>query len=438
MKKIISILIILAVASSILDAQSEKSEIIKKGFNFGPLPVVAFDQDRGFQYGALLNIYDFGDGSHYPQPRQQFYFEASAYTKGSQFFCITYDTKHLIPGIRVSLAATFNNETAMDFYGFNGYESYYDYEKINQGGYTPFYRISRKVPNLKGDVIGTIIPNKLYWEAGYHFSYYKIGAVDLDKVNKGKDEAEQFHGETLYEKYRRWGIIQPDEATGGYSSAVRLGLMYDTRNVEAAPSKGIWAEAHAILAPGFLGTSHPYYRYSATFRHYLPLKGEDLVFAYRLNYQGTIGETAPFYVLPYFTMVGLGFDRDGLGGYRTVRGMLRGRVQALDAAFFNAELRWKFVHFQFIKQNISLGLSAFCDGAIATRGNAMNYDKIGTYPDDYIDYMSSGSPEKMHLTAGAGFRFIMNRNFIVAIEYGMPFNKQDGKGSLYINTGYLF
>ena len=48
---------------------NEKGEIIKTGINLGPLPVVAFDADRGFQYGALLNIYNFGDGSTYPNPK---------------------------------------------------------------------------------------------------------------------------------------------------------------------------------------------------------------------------------------------------------------------------------------------------------------------------------------------------------------------------------
>ena len=42
---------------------NEGGEIIKTGINFGPLPVVAFDADRGFQYGALLNLYNFDDGS---------------------------------------------------------------------------------------------------------------------------------------------------------------------------------------------------------------------------------------------------------------------------------------------------------------------------------------------------------------------------------------
>lgn len=96
-------------------------DIVKKGISFGPLPVVAYDADRGFQYGALLNIYDFGDGSHYPHPRQQWYIEASAYTKGTQQYFLSYDTKHLIPSVRMSVAATCIYDKAMDFYGYNGY-----------------------------------------------------------------------------------------------------------------------------------------------------------------------------------------------------------------------------------------------------------------------------------------------------------------------------
>ena len=43
-----------------------------------------------------------------------------------------------------------------------------------------------------------------------------------------------------------------------------------------------------------------------------------------------------------------------------------------------------------------------------------------------------------HGSAGAGLRFIMNQNFIVAFEYARCFNKQDGNGAFYINTGFLF
>ena len=43
-----------------------------------------------------------------------------------------------------------------------------------------------------------------------------------------------------------------------------------------------------------------------------------------------------------------------------------------------------------------------------------------------------------HGSAGAGLRFIMNENFIVAFEYARCFNKQDGNGAFYINIGFLF
>jgi hypothetical protein len=61
---------------------------------------------------------------------------------------------------------------------------------------------------------------------------------------------------------------------------------------------------------------------------------------------------------------------------------------------------------------------------------------------EYDDYMAKGqSSDRMHITAGAGLRFIMNQNFIVCFEYGLPvgkLRKQDGPGAFYINTGYLF
>ena len=56
--------------------------------------------------------------------------------------------------------------------------------------------------------------------------------------------------------------------------------------------------------------------------------------------------------------------------------------------------------------------------------------------------------DRPHVTVGAGLRFIMNENFIVAFDYGAPVSRflpktsplygQDGNGAFYINTGFLF
>ena len=432
-------------------APAKKSEIKKTGYNFGPLPAVAYDADKGFQLGALLNIYDFGDGSTYPNTRQQWYFEASFFTKGSQLFVVSYDNRFLIPGVRWSTAIAITNDKAMDFYGFNGYMSYYDHEKVALGKdkknldnyiYTPKYRINRLAVLFKSDFIGNIWDNKFFWEAGYHLSYFKQGyknqsALNLAKINKNKAP------ETIFDQYRQWGIISDDEAWGGLNSTVRLGLLFDTRDKEGAPSRGIWAEAHVTLAPKWLGTTHPHYRYSATFRHYVPIvKNDILTFAYRLNYEGTFGNHAPYYVLPYITTVGQSYDREGMGGYRTIRGLMRSRVEGLDIASYNVELRWRFVSFTLWKQNISFGLNVFSDGTMVTKNYDMTFKGEEQYRASYDEYMAQGQGRDLpHITVGGGLRFIMNQNFIVAFEYGLPVGKlrqQDGKGAFYINTGYLF
>lgn len=467
MRYIFALLLSTLMAVSALAQESSKQEIVKTGYNFGPLPAVAFDADKGFQLGALLNIYDFGDGSTYPNTRQQWYFEASFFTKGSQLFVVSYDNRFLIPGVRWSSTFTLTNDKAMDFYGFNGYMSYYDHAQVAAGKdkanhndyiYTPKYRVNRLAMLFKSDFTGNIWQNKLFWEAGYHLSYIKQGykdeqALNLEKINKNKEDYKMFPAnETpVFDLYRRWGIISEDEAWGGWNSTVRLGLLFDTRDKEGAPSRGVWAEAHATLAPKWLGTTNPYYRYSMTFRHYLPIvKNDILTFAYRLNYEGTIGKTAPYYVLPFITVMGPSYDRDGMGGYRTIRGLMRNRVQGLDVASYNAELRWRFVNFALWNQNIAFGLSAFSDGTMVTRNYDMSFKGEEQHRAEYDEYMArtgNRTADRPHITVGAGLRFIMNQNFIVAFEYGLPVSKfskdeliknQDGDGAFYINTGFLF
>ena len=437
---------------------NEKGEIIKTGINLGPLPVVAYDADRGFQFGALMNIYDFGNGKNYPNPNSQWYIEASAYVKeskiGSYKLILNYDNKTLIPGIRMSICTGYYKDAALDFYGLNGYQSNYDMgfvgdntifqdneagqsladKAANKGNYPKgFYRHGRDLVKAKVDFTGEILKN-FYWEAGYNFSWTRT-------QNFVPSEYNVFGGTSLFELYKAWGIITEDQANGGLTSSLRVGLMYDSRNVENNPTKGIWAEAHVIAAPKWLGTSHEHYRYCATFRHYVPLIQDKLTFAYRLGYQGTFGDSAPWYTLPFYTNMGIKADNDGFGGYRTVRGLMLNRVQGLDTGFYNIEMRWKFIDFKLWKQNIAFALSAFTDGAHVFRGYDMTLkpasgataEQIALY-DKFVFNRNDG----LHASAGAGLRFIMNQNFIVAFEGAQCFNKQDGGFAFYLNTGFLF
>lgn len=396
-------------------------EVVKTGYSFGPLPIVAYDADREFQFGGMLNIYNFGDGTNYPNPNSTWYIEVSAYTTGNQKYVVSYDDKTLIPGVRMAAAVRYLNDAALEFFGFNGYQSIYR-EDMPSG----FYRYSRNMFHFKADFQGEIVKN-FYWEAGYHFNYIRTSGFTTDKY-----ELEN----TLFDLYSDWGIIPEDMKSGGISSALRVGLMYDSRDAESIPSRGIWAEAHYIFAPRFLGSSVFSNKLNVTFRQYVPLWKDRLVFAYRLNYQGFFGD-APWYLMPFYTVVGPNYDYDGIGGFRTARGIMLNRVQGPQSGFFNVELRWRFVDFVLWKQNIGFALSAFCDGA-AVLGNYALVNRTGLYSEEFSRFTDLSRRDRLHCAAGAGVRFIMNGNFIVAAEYAHSFNPQDGGGAFYLNTGFLF
>ena len=407
MKHITTLLVLLALALPAAGQDNETKEIAKTGFSFGGFPIVAFDQDKGFQLGALANVYDFGKGNWYPNPRQQLYVEASWFTKGSQLYVLSYDNRFLIPGVRFSFAAQFSNEKALDFFGFNGYKSYYDASLP-----TAYYKLSRMMPYGKLDFTGKITEH-FYWKFGYHFKYFILDEFASDNLQ------ELPYGKSLFGWYKDLGFIEAGEYKGGMTSAWRAGLTIDSRDVENAPTRGVWADAFVEWAPKWMGTNKPYGRYYAVLRQYFPLAGDKLVFAYRANVQGFIGKPA-FYVLPFESVLGPGYDRDGFGGYRTIRGLMRNRVQGQVICYFNTELRWKFLNTRVLNQNLSLGANAFFDGGrvlkdyvdVSVDGAAwQSMIAQGRFPEQ----LTKGGPETFHLAAGGGLRFILTKNFIIAV-----------------------
>jgi len=91
---IFSLLIITTFALS-----AEKT--IKSGYNLGVLPAVSYNSDLGLQYGAILNLFNYGDGSRYPAYDHSAYLEISRYTKGSGIFRLYYDSEKLIQAFAV-------------------------------------------------------------------------------------------------------------------------------------------------------------------------------------------------------------------------------------------------------------------------------------------------------------------------------------------------
>ncbi len=415
----------------------------KTGWTWAGLPVVAYDADQGFQLGLLGQVFYYGDGSTYPEYKHTIYAECSWFTKGSAVYQLFYDSKYLVPGkIRVTAGLDYLTERALDFYGFNGAEANY-IASVTQTGSDDylsrvFYKHERKMLRIMADFQGPILGQKLRWLAGINVIGINTGTVDIERINKGKKEENKLPDTALlYDHYVDYGLIRPDEKDGGTTVYLKTGLVFDTRDNEAAPNRGFWSEIMLLSAPTFLGNNpYAFVKLAVTQRQYIPLVKRRLIAAYQLSYQGTLGGTTPYYIMPYiYSSYSLTTKPDGLGGARTIRGVLRNRIVGDGIAFGNVELRWKFFKSVVLKQNLYLGLTAFLDGGMVVQDHKI---QINTIPENEQPFYFNESADRLHLATGLGLRIAINDNFIIAVDYGFAMNKQDGASGLYIGIGNIF
>lgn len=426
--------------------EGENTEVknAKKGWSFGAVPVIGGDTDVGFKYGGLVNLFDYGDGSSYPKYDHSLYFEWSKTTRGSGIKQFTYDSEKLIPGIRTTAEISYFTEQALDFYGFNGYESYYNADFSDDDlsaaeGYKSrmFYKNDRRLFRSKIEFQGDIIENKLTWFTGFSFFHHVIDTVDITSLNDGKEVADQLPpiNGGLYQNYIDWGLISADQAYGGNTSLLKVGAVYDTRDNEPNPNKGTWTELQFLLAPGFLGNGdYSYTRVALTHRQYFTLLPNRMSFAYRVSYQAKLSGTMPSYMLPFVFNTAPLLTRDGLGGSKTMRGILRNRVVGEDFVYGNLELRVKAINTVIMNQNFYIAFTGFLDGGMITG----NYELPETADQDAIDWLAMGNEESLHLSYGAGIYFALNDNFIVKLDYGLANDPRDGDSGMYVGMGFNF
>jgi outer membrane protein assembly factor BamA len=452
MKKTLSVLIALFLVLSVFGQEQEKVKKVKTGWKFGgALPAVTVSSDLGFQYGALVEFFNYGDGSKYPDFLDHTYTEISRYTKGSATYRMMFESKHIIPGIYWVSDLSYLPDRANQFYGYNGYESVFNNNWMKDeldGQYRTrmFYRMQRNQFRFKNDFEGKLSGEHFKWNAGFAFQNFKVSSVDIDKLNKGKstDLLPSVTGEPgLFERYQKLGLITPNEADGGWVNTVKAGISWDSRDNRPNPMKGVWTEMGVEISPKFLGNDWGFSRLYITHRQYFTLVKDDLALVYRIGYQTKLtGEVPFFYLSQVITSRLTGTQSEGLGGSSTMRGVLLNRVIGDGVVYGNVELRWKPLYFKLFKQDCYLGLSGFYDFGMVT-------DKINlpsnlttafntNYPEEtFSDYFNIGQ-EKLHQSAGISIMPVMNQNFVISVDIGKAFNAQDGNIGFSIGLNYLF
>lgn len=428
---------------------NEKGEIIKKGWNFGPLPVVGFRSDMGFQYGVCMDVFNYGDGSKYPGYNFKLNFEVSTYTKGSSVFRFYSYWNNIIPKGKLFVDVSYFIDKKFDFYGFNGYATPYhkDFAIVNNlpdpdcgmknSGFYGFsrnqFRVVASMQRQIGDIKG------FYYGAG--IAYYN-NVIDKLKLNAYEGQ------KTLYDLYCDHGLIRDDEKNGGNVTQFKAGLIYDTKDYENDPTRGMYAEAVITAAPDMIdGKDYSHLTFTGVFQHYVPLYKEHLTFAYRIGAQNVLAGDIPFYAMMNTnTLFFKKMYTDALGGASNVRGINRNRVIGKGFAWLNLDIRWRMVNFKFINQNWCVVLNPFIDGGMVTQTFRLDGQKKseqlidGTLPllSD-TDVIYSDKKEVPHWAGGLGLKLIMNKNFVISAEFAKPFDKLDGAGmASYIGFNYIF
>jgi hypothetical protein len=421
---------------------------VKKGWNFGALPAVSYNTDLGFQYGALVNLFHYGDGSRYPVYDHSLYLEASRYTKGSGLLRFSYDSDRLFHGIKTTFDLSYLPEQAVSFFGFNGYDAVFNksWEDDTDPAYKSrvFYRHKREMWRMVANLSGKLLTDKILWSAGLDVYSITTSSVDVDRLNRGKNEEDKLPDLAdqpgLFEKYKQWGLFPANELKGGTFAALKAGLVYDSRDFEPNPMHGIWTDIILYATPKVLSNlDEGFVQLSVTHRQYFTVVKEKLSFVYRLSYQQKIGGHIPFYALPLMISTQLkSAYSEGLGGDGSLRGVMRNRVVGEGIVYGNAEFRWKFFKTRIWNQNIYCGLNAFVDAGQVVDKVPIDYSILSLDPIDHEEDYFANDAEKLHWSGGLGLKLVMNENFIISGEFGQALNEQDGENGIYIGLNYLF
>lgn len=188
---------------------------------------------------------------------------------------------------------------------------------------------------------------------------------------------------------------------GGFDVLVASGILYDSRQPEADPQRGMFAEASGFgtlplgLGPGKLLGAY------LSWRGYLALFPW-LVVASRVMTELMFGEV-PFYemVLWHGSLPIAGF-----GGFEGVRGLPFGRFRAPHRVVGSLELRLRLLERPVFGRPSALQLGLFGDGGMVWGGKS----PAGDLP---------GSTLPVHLTYGMGLRLVYAESFVGRLDVGM-------------------
>lgn len=232
-----------------------------------------------------------------------------------------------------------------------------------------------------------------------HLSYATFEGLEAAATDPATGSATQApNGFSLLRRHYDEGIVSG--LKGGWVSILQTALMYDTRDFEPDPTRGVYFELANEYSSKFIGSQFNFNKLLVQGRYYkqIPL-GPRTIFAGRIGIGNIFGQNAPFFEFQdQWSPEG---SINAMGGRSSLRGYRANRFLARSMWFSNLEIRARIAELNAWKQHFSLNIAPFFD--------------MGTVRDRWQDL----SFKNLKTAYGAGLRIGWNQSTTLYFDYGI-------------------
>ncbi len=395
------------------------------GSYFTGLPIVNYDADKGFGYGARVYWHDNGEKDaprfEYTPYRYEIYGQFLKSTNGWQYHILHFDAPYIGDSLfRLTSELLYEKNTQSNYFGTtsdslddlsdpfgNSYQTAQEQQDaLDAQGNRYYNRYLLEKPTFEVNLARDFFGGLVRLTAGVNFSHAYIQTYENTTLNDTHSQENKLYDDSLN------GALIGSE--GGWDNGLKLAIVYDSRDFAPNPKNGNVFDLTAGFYGKALGSDYTHQRYNFSTRNfYTPESADFLTLAFRWVYSVQSGDT------PFYNKNTLGFAdefRFGLGGFRTLRGYQQDRFVADVKTVINFEPRFNFYKAHTMGQSFEFMAVPFVDA--------------GKVFDNVSDTDLSG----YKYTYGAGLRIGWNQATIIMIDYGQSVEDS----GLYINFGHIF
>ncbi len=236
-----------------------------------------------------------------------------------------------------------------------------------------------------------------------HLSYKTFEGLEADAIDPNTGETVKApNGFSLLRRHFDDGLISGVD--GGWVSIIQNALIYDTRDFDPDPTKGVYFEIANEYSSRRIGSQFDFDKLFIQGRYFQrrPI-GSRTIFAGRIGVGTVFGKNSPFF--EYQDQWSPEGSINALGGRGSLRGYRPNRFLARSMWFANLELRTRLAEANFLRQHWTVNVAPFFDaGTVRDRWQDLNFKGLKT-------------------SYGAGLRIGWNQSTTVFFDYGM--SKED-------------